>query len=151
MTKDETSKYTDLMPNGQARQFTFPMEVKSVITSPCGGQTMQGAGLYQISGVAWSGAGRIRRVDVSADGGKSWAQAALSDPILPKAFTRFRMAWKWNGASAVLMSRATDETGASQIQRRAFIAERGHAHRYHYNAIASWSVSAAGEVRNVYS
>jgi sulfane dehydrogenase subunit SoxC len=151
MTKDETSKYTDLMPDGQARQFTFPMEVKSVITSPCGGQTMQGPGLYQISGVAWTGAGRIRRVDVSADGGKSWAQAALSDPILPKALTRFRMAWKWNGGPAVLMSRATDETGASQIPRRAFIAARGHAHRYHYNAIASWSVGAAGEVRNVYS
>jgi sulfane dehydrogenase subunit SoxC len=112
---------------------------------------MQGPGLYQISGVAWTGAGRIRRVDVSADGGKTWAQAALSDPVLSKALTRFRMAWKWTGGPAVLMSRAVDETGASQIQRRAFIAERGHSHRYHYNAIASWSVNAAGEVRNVYS
>jgi sulfane dehydrogenase subunit SoxC len=151
MTKDETSKYTDLMPNGQARQFTFPMEVKSVITSPCGGQAMQGPGLYQISGVAWTGAGRIRRVDVSADGGNTWEQAALSDPVLSKALTRFRIAWKWTGGPAVLMSRAVDETGAAQIQRRAFIAERGHSHRYHYNAIASWSVNAAGEVRNVYS
>jgi sulfane dehydrogenase subunit SoxC len=151
MTKDETSKYTDLMPNGQARQFTFPMGVKSVITSPCGGQTMQGPGLYQIAGVAWTGAGKIRRVDVSADGGKTWAPSALSDPVLPKALTRFRMAWKWDGSPAVLMSRAVDETGAAQISRRAFIAERGVAHRYHYHAIASWSVSAAGEVRNVYS
>jgi sulfane dehydrogenase subunit SoxC len=151
MTKDETSKYTDLMPNGQARQFTFPMGVKSVITSPCGGQTMQGPGLYQISGLAWTGAGKIRRVEVSADGGKTWASSALSDPVLPKALTRFRMAWRWDGSPAVLMSRAVDETGAAQISRRAFIAERGHAHRYHYHAIASWSVSAAGEVRNVYS
>ena len=151
MTKDETSKYTDSMPNGQARQFTFPMDVKSVITSPCGGQTMQGPGLYQISGVAWTGAGKVRRVDVSADGGKTWAPSALSDPVLPKALTRFRMAWRWDGSPVVLMSRAVDETGAAQISHRAFIAERGHAHRYHYHAIASWSVSAAGEVRNVYS
>ncbi len=139
------------MPNGQARQFTFPMGVKSVITSPCGGQSMPGPGLYQISGVAWTGAGRIRRVDVSADGGKTWAASALSDPVLPKALTRFRMAWRWDGSPAVLMSRATDETGAVQISHRAFIAARGPAHRYHYHAIASWSVSAAGEVRNVYA
>jgi len=151
MTKDETSKYTDLMPNGQARQFTFPMGVKSVITSPCGGQTMRGPGLYQISGLAWTGGGKIRRVEISADGGKSWAPSALSDPVLPKALTRFRMAWRWDGSPAVLMSRAVDETGATQISRQAFIAERGHAHRYHYHAIASWSVSAAGEVRNVYA
>jgi sulfane dehydrogenase subunit SoxC len=151
MTKDETSKYTDLMPNGQARQFTFPMGVKSVITSPCGGQTMRGPGLYQISGLAWTGGGKIRRVEISADGGKSWAPSALSDPVLPKALTRFRMAWRWDGSPAVLMSRAVDETGATQISRQAFIAERGHAHRYHYHAIASWGVSAAGEVRNVYA
>ena len=150
MTKDETSKYTDLMPNGQSRQFTFPMGVKSVITSPCGGQTMRGPGLYQISGVAWTGAGRIRRVDISADGGKSWAPSALSDPVLPKALTRFRMAWKWDGSPTILMSRAVDETDAAQIPHRRFIAERGRAHRYHYHAIASWSVSASGEVRNVY-
>src|SRR5215831_14138728 len=93
MTKDETSKYTDLMLDGTARQFTFRMGVKSVITSPSGGLTMQGPGLYQISGLAWSGAGRIRRVDISADGGATWAQAALSTPVLSKALTRFRMAW----------------------------------------------------------
>jgi len=92
MTKDETSKYTDLLPDGTAQQFTFPMGVKSVITSPSGGLKMQGAGLYQISGLSWSSAGRIRRVDVSADGGKTWAPAALSAPVLPKALTRFRMA-----------------------------------------------------------
>ena len=151
MTKDETSKYTDLMPNGQARQFTFPMGVKSVITSPCGGQTMKGPGLYQISGVAWTGAGRIRRVDVSADGGKTWAPSALSEPVLPKALTRFRMAWKWDGSAAILMSRAVDETGATQMSRRDFIADRGNSHRYHYYAIASWSVTPSGEVRHVYA
>jgi sulfane dehydrogenase subunit SoxC len=150
MTKDETSKYTDLLPDGTAMQFTFPMGVKSVITSPSGGLKMQGAGLYQISGLAWSGSGRIRRVDVSADGGKTWAPAALSPPVLSKAFTRFRMAWRWNGGPAVVMSRAIDETGAVQPTRDALLGKRGAAYRYHYHAIQNWAVSATGEVRNVY-
>jgi sulfane dehydrogenase subunit SoxC len=150
MTKDETSKYTDLLPDGKAMQFTFPMGVKSVITSPSGGLKMQAAGLYQISGIAWSGAGRIRRVDVSADGGRSWAPAALTAPVLPKALTRFRMAWRWNGGPAVLMSRAVDMTGAVQPTRSELLGLRGAAYRYHYHAIQSWAVSAAGEVRNVY-
>jgi sulfane dehydrogenase subunit SoxC len=151
MTKDETSKYTDSIPGGKAMQFTFPMGVKSIITSPSGGLKMQGAGLYQISGIAWSGAGRIRRVDISADGGSTWAPAALSDPVLPKALTRFRLAWRWSGGPATLMSRAVDETGAVQPTRSALIAARGAAHRYHYHAIQSWAVSASGEVRNVYA
>ena len=150
MTKDETSKYSDLQPSGRAKLFTFPMEVKSVITSPSGMQTMQGAGLYQISGVAWSGFGRIRRVEISADGGKSFAQAALDGAPLPLAFTRFRMPWRWDGSPSVLMSRAVDETGAVQPTRAALIATRGAQFRYHYNAIQSWSVAAGGAVSNVY-
>ena len=150
MTKDETSKYTDSLPGGKALQFTFPMGVKSVITSPSGGSTMQGRGLYQISGLAWSGAGRIRRVDVSADGGNTWGQAAIDGPVHPKALTRFRMAWRWDGGPVVLASRAVDETGAVQPTRRALVGERGTPFRYHYHAIQSWSVAASGEVRNVY-
>jgi len=150
MTKDETSKYTDSLPDGTAMQFTFPMGVKSVITSPSGGLKMQGAGLYQISGVAWSGAGRIRRVDVSADGGKTWAPAALSAPVLPKALTRFRMAWRWSGGPAVLMSRAVDDTGAVQPSREALLGKRGATYRYHFHALQCWAVAATGEVRNVY-
>jgi sulfane dehydrogenase subunit SoxC len=151
MTKDETSKYSDLMPDGKALQFTFPMGVKSVITSPSGGLAMQGPGLYQISGIAWSGAGRIRRVEVSADGGATWAEAALSEPPLPKALVRFRLPWRWNGGPAVLKSRAIDETGAVQPTRQALLGERGAAFRYHYHAIQSWEISAEGTVRNVYA
>jgi sulfane dehydrogenase subunit SoxC len=151
MTKDETSKYSDLQLNGRALLFTFPMEVKSVITSPSGMQTMQGPGLYQISGLAWSGFGRIRRVEVSADGGKSFAEAALDGPVLPQALTRFRMPWRWDGSPSVLMSRAVDDTGAAQPTRAALMAARGAAWRYHYNAIQSWSVAAAGAVSNVYA
>jgi sulfane dehydrogenase subunit SoxC len=150
MTKDETSKYTDLQPDGRAQMFTFAMDVKSVITAPSGMQKMQGRGLYQISGIAWSGAGRIRRVEVSADGGKSWADAALDGPVLPRALTRFRLPWRWDGSPSVLMSRATDETGAVQPTRAAFMAAHGAQFRYHYNAIQSWNVAVSGEVGNVY-
>ena len=150
MTKDETSKYSDLQPNGRSLLFTFPMEVKSVITSPSGMQSMQGPGLYQVSGVAWSGFGRIRRVEVSADGGKSFAEAALDGPVLPHALTRFRMPWRWDGSPSVLMSRAVDETGAVQPTRATLIGTRGTAYRYHYNAIQSWSVAQGGAVSNVY-
>jgi sulfane dehydrogenase subunit SoxC len=150
MTKDETSKYSDLGLDGRAKLFTFPMEVKSVITSPSGGLKMKGPGLYQISGLAWSGFGKIRRVDVSADGGKSWAQAALTEPVLSKALVRFRMPWRWDGSPSVLLSRAVDETGAVQPTRASLIAERGTNYRYHYNAIQSWNVTPAGEIGNVY-
>ena len=150
MTKDETSKYSDLMRDGSSILFTFPMEVKSLITSPSGTNTMQGSGLYQVSGIAWSGSGRIRRVQVSADGGESWAEAALSDPVLSKSFTRFRLPWRWDGGPAVLQSRAIDDTGAVQPTRANLLGERGTNYRYHYNAIQSWAVSETGEVNNVY-
>src|SRR5262249_61631745 len=87
------------------------MEVKSIITRPAPGLKMTGAGLYEVSGIAWSGHGKIRKVEVSADGGQTWGEAALSAPVLAYALTRFRIPWKWNGAPAVLKSRATDEAG----------------------------------------
>jgi sulfane dehydrogenase subunit SoxC len=151
MTKDETSKYTDLLPSGKSLMFTFPMEVKSVITVPSPGLGLKGPGLYEISGLAWSGAGKIRKVEVSADGGQSWGEAALTEPILSKALTRFRMAWRWNGAPAVLKSRATDETGALQPERAKLVADKGINVSYHNNAIQAWSVASSGEVTNVYA
>jgi len=151
MTKDETSKYTILLKDEKAWQFVFPMEVKSVITRPSPGLTLRGPGFYEISGQAWSGNGSIRQVDVSADGGKSWAPAALSGPILPKAPVRFRLPWQWNGGPAVLQSRATDDTGMAQPTRAAFGEERGFRGQYHYNAIASWAIDAKGEASNVYA
>ena len=101
--------------------------------------------------MAWSGFGRIRRVEVSADGGKTWGEAALDGTVLPKAVTRFRMPWRWDGSPSVLQSRAIDETGAVQPSRPALMAARGAEFRYHYNAIQSWNVAAAGEVSNVYA
>ena len=151
MTKDETSKYTDLQADGKALMFTFPMGVKSVITRPSPGVTLQGPGLYEVSGIAWSGHGAVKKVEVSADGGQTWADVALSAPVLPRALTRFRTAWKWNGAPAVLKSRATDDTGAVQPTRDALVAAHGTNVSYHYNAIQAWQVEANGEVKNVYA
>jgi sulfane dehydrogenase subunit SoxC len=151
MTRDETSHYTDVLLNGKALILTYPMEVKSVITSPSTGLGLKGPGLYEITGLAWSGLGKIRRVEVSADGGKSWAQAALNEPVLSKSFTRFRMAWRWDGGPAVLMSRAVDETGAVQPTRGSIVAERGERQNYHNNGIQAWAVAANGEVSNVYA
>ena len=151
MTKDETSKYTISLPNGQALQFVFPIEGKSVITHPSPGLTMKGAGLYEISGLAWSGYGKITKVDVSADGGKSWAPATLQEPVLSKALTRFRIPWRWNGAPSVLQSRATDETGYVQPTRAQLLADRGMRTIYHFNGIASWAVGENGEVTHIYA
>ena len=151
MAKDETSKYTILLKDEKAWQFVFPIEVKSIITRPSPGLQLKGPGFYEISGLAWSGNGTIRQVEVSADGGQSWAPAALQGPILPMAPVRFRAPWQWNGGPAVLQSRATDDTGMVQPTRAAFAAERGLRGVYHYNAIASWRVDEKGEASNVYA
>lgn len=150
-TREETSKYTDLMPDGSARQFTFVMDVKSVITTPSGGQRLKATGFHEVSGIAWTGSGRIRAVDVSVDGGRTWREAALQAPVQSMALTRFRLPWTWNGESAVLQSRATDEAGNTQPTRTQLIAARGQNSLYHYNAIQSWRVAAGGEVTNVHA
>lgn len=152
MARNETARYTDLLPSGKARQFSFIMDTRSLITSPSAGMTLKsGPGLYQLSGLAWSGRGRIRKVEVSTDGGRSWAEAALQAPVLAKATTRFRIPWRWNGAPAVLQSRAVDETGAVQPARAALLAERGRHGFYHYNAIVTWKVDDDGLVSHVYT
>ena len=149
MTREETSKYTDLMPNGEARQFTFAMDAKSVITRPSGGQRLASPGFYQISGLAWSGRGRVRRVEVSTDGGRTWVQAQLQDPVLPLAHTRFRFDWAWDGTEITLASRCIDEAGNVQPTRDALIAARGTQSSYHNNAIQGWKIRPDGRVENV--
>jgi sulfane dehydrogenase subunit SoxC len=140
-----------ILPDGKALQFVLPQEGKSVITQPSPGLTLREPGLYEISGLAWSGYGRITGVEVSADGGRSWAQAALQAPVLSKALTRFRVPWRWDGGPAVLKSRATDETGYVQPTREQMIAARGSRAVYHANAITAWAISDKGEVRHVYA
>jgi sulfane dehydrogenase subunit SoxC len=149
-TKDETSKYTDLQPDGRAQQFTFEMGVKSVITKPSSTMKLPRNGFYEISGIAWSGAGRIRRVEVSTDGGATWADAALTGEERPKSLVRFRLPWEWTGKEAVLQSRATDEKGQVQPSRKAWRSQYSSANVYHNHSIVSWSVGADGSVKNVY-
>ncbi len=136
MTREETSQYTDLMPDGTARQLTMVMEAKSVITSPSGGQRIQ-PGFVEVRGRAWSGRGSVTKVEVSTDGGRSWEQAQLQEPVLPKCHTRFRFSWRWSGEETILQSRATDETGYVQPDRAALIAVRGVNSVYHNNATQS--------------
>ncbi|GAA0842024.1 sulfite dehydrogenase [Marinobacter szutsaonensis] len=150
MTREETSKYTDLMPDGSARQFTFVMEAKSVITFPSGGHTLPEKGFYEIRGLAWSGRGKITQVDVSTDGGRNWTQAKLEGPVEPKALTAFRLPWRWKGGHALLQSRAIDETGYVQPTLQALIDVRGLNSVYHLNAIQTWEVSSDGGISNVH-
>ena len=148
-TKDETLHYVDLMPDGQHRQYTSIQECKSVVTTPSGGQVLVGRGFYDISGLAWSGRGRVRRVDVSVDGGRNWRTARLQTPVLAKCLTRFNLDWVWDGRPALVQSRAIDETGYVQPQMRQLRAVRGTRSIYHNNAIQTWLVQESGEVKNV--
>jgi sulfane dehydrogenase subunit SoxC len=153
MSRDEAASYTDLMPNGKARQFSFAMETNSVITRPSGGHKLEGQGFHEISGLAWTGRGRISRVEVSVDGGDSWLDAELQAPIYAKALTRFRLPWKWLGEEAILQSRSTDETGYVQPTREVLIAARGMKAGpdgfNHYHGIKPWKVNRDGSITHV--
>ena len=148
-SKDETVHYMDLMPGGLHRQYSSIQECKSVVTMPSGGQLLLDKGYYQISGLAWSGRGKIRRVDVSVDGGQQWQTARLQAPVISKCLTRFTLDWVWQGQPAIVQSRAIDETGYVQPHYRQLRAVRGTRSIYHNNAIQSWPVQPSGEVRNV--
>jgi sulfane dehydrogenase subunit SoxC len=151
MARNETSQYTELQPSGRARQFTFVMAVKSLVTTPSFGQRLAGKGVYEVRGLAWSGHGRIRRVEVSADGGRTWADAHLQEPVLPQCLTRFRIPWHWNGSPAVIKSRAIDDRGHRQPERDELIAARGRADYFHYNGIVSWAVAEDGSISHVFA
>lgn len=161
MSYYEGRTYSQILPNGKAYRFYFVQEVKSFITHPSFGLKMNGPGYYEISGIAYSGDGRITKVMVSADGGRSWGEAALQEPVLSKAYTRFRMPWRWDGGPAVLMSRAWDHTGKAQPMRAEFVAARGQTKtpiknpfgfaNQHYNSVTSWAIDASGEVKHVYA
>ena len=148
-TKDEAIHYIDLQPDGTHRQYTSIQECKSVVTTPSGGQVLLDKGCYNITGLAWSGKGKIKKVDVSVDGGRNWRQARLETPVLSKAFSRFNIDWVWDGKPAIIQSRAVDETGYVQPTYKQLRAVRGTRSIYHNNAIQSWLVQENGEVKNV--
>jgi sulfane dehydrogenase subunit SoxC len=148
--KDEAVHYIDLMPDGKHRQYSSTQEVKSVITTPSGGQVMLDKGFYSISGLAWSGRGKVTRVDVSVDGGANWRQAQLQGPVMDKCLARFSLPWVWDGKPALLQSRATDSSRQVQPNYRQLRAVRGSRSIYHNNAVQTWMVQESGEVKNVH-
>jgi sulfane dehydrogenase subunit SoxC len=160
MSYYESQVYTVPLPSGKAYQFYFVCDVKSFITFPSYGFKLPRTGLYEISGLAYSGTGRISKVMVSADGGKTWGKAALQDPVMSKAFTRFRMPWRWDGGPAIIQSRAYDELGNAQPTRSQFVAARGQYEKvpdikafqnHHFNAVMSWGLDSNGDVKHVYA
>jgi sulfane dehydrogenase subunit SoxC len=151
MTRMESPDHTSLLPNGKARQFLFVMEAKSVITFPSGGQRLSGPGFHEIRGLAWSGRGFVRRVEISTNGGKTWREARLQAPILRFAHTRFALDWRWDGRETVLQSRCTDETGYVQPTLAELVKVRGLNSIYHNNAIQNWKVLADGSIQNVHA
>jgi sulfane dehydrogenase subunit SoxC len=148
-SKDEAVHYIDLMPGGLHRQYSSIQECKSVVTTPSGGQVLLDKGFYNISGLAWSGRGKVKKVDVSVDGGRNWRTARLESPVMTKSLTRFNLDWVWDGQPAIIQSRAVDETGFVQPSYKQLRAARGSRSIYHNNAIQSWLVQESGEVKNV--
>ena len=146
MTREETSKYSDLMPNGKAWQFVFPMDAKSVITFPSGEMHLPGPGYYDIRGLAWSGRGRITHVDVSTDHGQTWTAATLDGTPEPMCTVRFTLPWMWDGQPSVLLSRSTDDTGYVQPPRQELEAARGTNAYYHFNGVQAWAIGSDGSV-----
>jgi len=148
MTRWETARYTLLLPDGRARQFHLRQDVNSVITSPSGMMTIK-PGYQRISGLAWSGQGKIVTVEVSVNAGASWTRAQLNEPVLSKAQTRFQLDWTWDGQPAKILSRATDDKGYVQPSRQSVIDALGTNAVFHYNGQQTWNIDAKGMVRNV--
>jgi sulfane dehydrogenase subunit SoxC len=148
MTREETSKYTDPLPDGTARIFSLDMDAKSLITEPAFPDKLTGPGWWEIRGIAWTGRGKIARVDITTDGGKTWQAAKLDDPVLPKCHTRFRFPFEWKGGGdTIIASRATDETGYVQPTYDVLLKARGPNTAYHFNNIRGWKIHADGTVK----
>ncbi len=150
MSRFDTVSYTDLLKDGIAERFSFEMGIKSLITSPSPGRSLTQPGFHELRGLAWTGNGLVARVEVSADGGKTWTEATLQEPVLDKALTRFRAPWHWDGTATILKSRAHDSFGQVQPDREVLLANKGTNVYYHYNAIICWSIDSNGSVHHVY-
>jgi len=150
LTRLDAAGQPIVMADGTSRQLASIMEAKSVITVPSGGHRLPGPGLYEISGLAWSGRGLVHQVEISTDGGRHWRKARLQSPVLPLAHTRFRLDWRWDGHEAVLQSRCTDETGYVQPTLAELVKVRGLNSGNFNNAIQSWKVAPDGDVSNVH-
>jgi sulfane dehydrogenase subunit SoxC len=139
---------------GKSRWYHFQLQAKSVITRPSAGMKIPGRGYVQITGLAWSGGGAVRKVDVSTDGGRTWKEAKLQGPVLPKAHTRFTFDWAWDGEEAVIQSRCTDDQGEVQPSRAELYKNWGiadtekPARAIHFNAMQPWKVARDGSIQD---
>ena len=147
--REETSKYTDLMEDGRSRRFTFAMDAKSVVTNPSPQAPLKVKGRNIITGVAWSGRGKVTRVDVTLDGGRNWQEARIDGPVFDRSLTRFYVDFDWQGQELMVQSRAHDETGYVQPTKDELRKVRGVNSIYHNNGIQTWLVRANGETENV--
>lgn len=147
--REETSKYTDLLENGKSRRFTWVMDAKSIVTSPSPQSPLFYKGQNVLTGLAWSGRGKITRVDVTLDGGKNWVEARIEGPRLDKSLTRFYLDFQWDGKPLLIQSRAHDDIGYVQPTKQELREVRGNNSIYHNNAIQTWHVKENGEVENV--
>ncbi len=148
--REETSKYTDLLANGKARRFTWTMDVKSVITNPSPQAPItHGRGQTVLTGLAWSGYGKIARVDVTIDGGRNWQRARLDGPSFSKSVHRFYHDFYWDGSPLFLQSRAIDDAGNVQPTKAELRTARGQNSIYHNNGIQTWHVREDGSAENV--
>ena len=146
MTREETSKYTETVKGGKIRQFSFDMDARSIITFPAYPIQVE-KGWIEIRGLAWSGRGKIHKVEISVDAGKKWFNATLQEPVLDKAHTHFRFLWKWNGDETEIMSRAIDETGYIQPSLKQLVDARGtDMGGYHLNPVTAWVIKKDGKV-----
>ena len=153
MAWHESGNNADTIPNGKGLWFRFELGPKAVITRPSGGQRLPGPGFHEITGLAWTGGGAVRRVDVSTDGGRTYKEAELQQPVLRYAHTRFRFPWRWNGEEAVLQARCTDERGEVQPTIAEAAKNLGVTTDYfyqadHFNGIQPWKVNRDGSIQN---
>jgi sulfane dehydrogenase subunit SoxC len=148
-TREETSKYTDLLADGKSRRFTWIMDAKSIVTNPSPQAPLKFKGQNVLTGLAWSGRGSIRRVDVTIDGGRNWREARIDGPVFSMAATRFYVDFDWQGEELMIQSRAWDDTGYVQPTKEELRQVRGVNSIYHNNGIQTWLVRANGEAENV--
>jgi sulfane dehydrogenase subunit SoxC len=144
-TRQETSKYTEAIGGGKIRQFSFTMDARSIITYPSYPNSVE-RGWIEIRGIAWSGRGKVNRVEITTDAGKTWQLAELQAPVLDKAHTAFRFLWNWDGQSTEIMSRLVDETGYTQPFLKDLREARGGHMGYHYNPVTAWYIQSDGQV-----
>ncbi|OFV93567.1 MAG: hypothetical protein A3H28_03385 [Acidobacteria bacterium RIFCSPLOWO2_02_FULL_61_28] len=153
----EARTYTSLRPDNKIRWFQFEMQPKSIITRPSPGYPLPSRGFYEMRGIAWSGGGKVRRVEITTDGGRTWKDAQVQEPVYSKAATRFVFPWTWNGEELMIASRCTDDRGTTQPtlaqMAKVWMVEpdwfrKPTSSTWRFNVIQPWKIAGDGKVTN---